>query len=259
MDRDGKKTPYIFQRINESVSYLRIENFADSDGLSLLLKENDAELRAAKILLIDVRGNEGGNSVSYDPLLKYCLPNGKRLCDLALSDDGVLRYGQEILYSERNCDVRIEIIEGLMQKNLSKHEETVFEQALRELRNLRGKGFVKVTETEDSDIMGDSDVEHVYILTDSSCCSAGDAFVYLFGRLPKVKVFGRPTQGILDYSNVAYALFGEYALVYPTSRLLSLDYGEGMMRKGVPVDEYIPWKPEHLERDADLEYVLKLL
>ncbi len=34
---------------------------------------------------------------------------------------------------------------------------------------------------------------------------------------------------------------------------------EEMMGKGVPVDEYIAWTPEHLVRDVDLEYVLEKL
>ncbi len=258
-DWDNVKSPYIFKKITPSVVYLRMDDFVDSTGISSLLDENDFELRTTKNFIIDVRGNGGGNSFSYYPLLKYCLPKGKKLGDLGMTDNGVLGYGQEILYSERNCDVRIEIIEEMMQKNLSKSDEDIFKQAIRELRELRGKGFIKETEQDDCDIVGDSDVENVVILTDSSCCSAGDAFVYLFKMLPKVRVFGRPTQGVLDYSNVAYALFDEYALVYPTSRLISLDYGKGMMGKGVPVDEYITWTPEHLERDVDLEYVLKKL
>ena len=65
-----------------------------------------------------MRGNGGGNSFSYYPLLKYCLPNGKMLADLHLTDGSILQYGQEILYSERNCDVRIEIIEELLQNEL---------------------------------------------------------------------------------------------------------------------------------------------
>ncbi len=255
-DWENGKVPYVFEKFNPSVSYLRLDDFVDSTRISSLLEENDFELRTSKKLVIDVRGNGGGNSFSYYPLLKYCLPKGKKLNDLDLMDNGALGYGQEILYSKRNCDVRIEIIEDLMQKSMSKNDEDIFKQSIRELRELRGKGFVKEIEEDDSDVIGDSDVENVYILTDSSCCSAGDAFVYLFKMLPKVKVFGRPTQGILDYSNVAYALFDEYALIYPTSRLLSLDCGKGMMGKGVSVDEYIPWTPEHLERDVDLEYVL---
>jgi len=258
-DWEKGNSPYIIKKITPSVSYLRLDDFVDSSGISSLLEENDYELRVIQNLIIDVRGNGGGNSFSYYPLLKYCLPKRKKLGDLGLTDNGAMGYGQEILYSERNCDVRIEIIEEMMQKNLSKSDEDIFEQAIREMRELRGKGFIKEIEEDDCDIVGDSEVENVVILTDGSCCSAGDAFVYLFKMLPKVKVFGRPSQGILDYSNVAYALFDEYALVYPTSRLISLDYGKGMMGKGVPVDAYIPWTPEHLERDVDLEYVLKSL
>lgn len=251
----SEKAPYSYEKINDSISYLRFEDFVDYTEISSLLEKNDFDLRTTKNLVIDVRGNGGGNSFSYEPLLKYCLPNGKKLSDLDLPDDNILQYGQEILYSERNCDVRIEIIEEMMSDSLSKYEADRLKQIVNELRELRGKGFIKELEDNNSNVMGDSDVENVVILTDSSCCSAGDMFVYLFKMFPKVKVFGRPTQGILDYSNVAYALFDEYALVYPTSRLLSLDYGKGMMGEGVAVDEYITWTPEHLIRDVDLENV----
>lgn len=200
-----------------------ILKYADSTGILTLLQEHDSEICNTKNLIIDVRGNGGGNSFSYYPLLKYCLPNGKTLSDLHLTDSGMLQYGQEIIYSERNCDLRIEILEEMMQKNMSTADEDIFKQAIRELREFRGSGFVKEREEVDSEIIGDSNVDKVIILTDSSCCSAGDA------------------------------------LVYPTSRLLSLDYGKGMMGKGVSVDTYIPWTPEHLERDVDLEYVLKKL
>ncbi len=258
-DWNSEKAPYIYKKITPAVSYLRFEDFSDAAAISLLLEQNDAELRITKNLVIDVRGNGGGNSFAYEPLLKYCLPKRKKFSETILSEDGITKYGQEILYSERNCDVRIEIIEELMHSNMSGYEQDIYKQAIDELRALRGKGFVKESGDEDYDVIGDSDVENVVILTDSSCCSAGDAFVDLFRRLPKVKVCGRPTQGILDYSNAAYALFDAYALVYPTSRLLALVYGKGMMGKGVPVDEYIAWTPEHLVRDVDLEYVLERL
>ncbi|MBE5853665.1 MAG: hypothetical protein E7299_12090 [Lachnospiraceae bacterium] len=258
-DWDSSELQYYFTKINSDVAYLKFADFADSTGILTLLQEHDSEICNTKNLIIDVRGNGGGNGFSYYPLLKYCLPNGKTLCDLYLTDSGMLQYGQEILYSERNCDVRIEILVEMMQKNMSTSDEDIFKQAISKLRELRGSGFVKEREEVDSEITGDSNVDKVIILTDSSCCSAGDSFVYLFKMLPKVKVVGRSTQGILDYSNVAYALFDEYALVYPTSRLLSLDYGKGMMGKGIPVDTYIPWTPEHLKRDVDLEYVLTRL
>ena len=46
-------------------------------------------------------------------------------------------------------------------------------------------------------------------------------------------------------------------MVYPTSRDGSIDSGEGMGHKGVPVDHYISWTPVHLEKDVDMEYVLE--
>lgn len=255
-DWDSSEPLYSFRKINVNVAYLKFSDFADATGILTLLQEYDFEISNTKNLIIDVRGNGGGNSFAYYPLLKYCLPNDKSLNDIELNDGNMLQYGQEILYSERNCDVRVEILEEFMNNNLSEADRSIFIQAIAELKAKRGKGFVKETEEYDDEIVGASNVEKVYILTDSSCCSAGDEFVYLFKMMPKVTVFGRSTQGILDYSNVAYALFDEYALVYPTSRLLALDHGEGMMGKGVEVDEYIPWTPEHLERDVDLEYVL---
>ena len=256
-DWDSSELPYSFRKINSDVAYLKFKDFVDSTGILTLLQEYDLEICNTKNLIIDVRGNGGGNSFAFYPLLKYWLPNSKTLNDFALNDSGMLQYGQEILYSERNCDVRIEIFEEFMNNHLSEADKSIFIQAIAELKAKRGNGFVKETEEYDSEVVGDSNVEKVYILTDSSCCSAGDEFVYIFKMLPKVTVVGRSTQGILDYSNVAYSLFNEYALVYPTSRLLALDHGEGLMGKGVEVDDYIPWTPEHLERDVDLEYVLK--
>lgn len=256
---DCAEPAYFFKRMNNSTVYLRMADFMDATRISSLCEENDSEIRNAKNLIIDVRRNGGGNGISYYPLLKYCLPYGKKLCELDLADDSTLNYGQEILYSERNCDVRIEIIEELLQNDLSEQNQDFLKSAISELKELRGKGFVADYEEEDIDVMGDSYIENVFILTDESCCSAGDAFVDMFKGLPKVKVVGRATEGIQDYSNVAYALFDEYALIYPTSRLLSLDYGKGMMKKGVPVDEYIPWTPEHLKRDVELEYVMTVL
>lgn len=259
IDWDNQDNKYSYKKITPSVSYLKIEDFMDANRISSILAENDLELRATRNLVIDVRGNSGGNDYACEPLLKYCLPKGKRLRDLELAEDDIQRYGQEILYSERNCDARIEIIDELIQASKSEDEKEFLENAVKELRNLRGKGFIQEAIEDDSSVIGDSDVEKVVILTDSSCCSAGDAFVNLFKRLPKVKVFGRPTQGILDYSNVAYALFDEYAFIYPTSRLLALDYGKGIMGKGIAVDEYIEWTPEHLERDVDLDYALNII
>ena len=65
--------------------------------------------------------------------------------------------------------------------------------------------------------------------------------------------------GILDYSNVAMIEYGEFWIGYPTSRLTCVEGGNGMMGKGVPVDVYVPWTPEHLTRDVDMDKVRELI
>ena len=50
----------------------------------------------------------------------------------------------------------------------------------------------------------------------------------------KVKVLGRPTAGVNDYSNLAVMEWADtFALYYPTSRLSIIDKGEGMSGIGI--------------------------
>ncbi len=61
--------------------------------------------------------------------------------------------------------------------------------------------------------------------------------------------------GILDYSNCCVKDFGDYELLFPTSRDTRIDQGKGRMIRelnGYPDS----WTPEHLERDVDLEKCL---
>ena len=63
--------------------------------------------------------------------------------------------------------------------------------------------------------------------------SSGDNFVQMMKQFKKVTVVGRPTLGILDYSNCCTVDYGNYQLMFPTSRCLSLDQGKGMTDQGV--------------------------
>ena len=101
--------------------------------------------------------------------------------------------------------------------------------------------------------------EKIVLLADVTCGSSGDSFVDIMKRMPKVTVIGRPTLGILDYSNCCVADFGDYELCYPTSRSLAIDAGCGMTDIGVLPDIEVLWTPKHLERDIDLEVALDYL
>ena len=89
--------------------------------------------------------------------------------------------------------------------------------------------------------------------------SSGDNFVRMMKTFQKVTVLGRPTLGILDYSNCCEVDYGEYQFFFPTSRSLAIDHGKSMTDKGVQPDILVPWSPRHLENDVDLELALKWL
>ena len=99
----------------------------------------------------------------------------------------------------------------------------------------------------------------MFLLTDDRCASAGDSLSAELRCSPKVTVVGRPTAGANDYSNCCVQRYGDFSLQYPMSRSLLIDRGEGKLHRGEPVDVYIPWTPEHIERDVDLERVREML
>lgn len=253
---DGKwehRTPYEFKVLNDDITFMRLDDFGDEEAIMKLYADNDTSICSHKYLIIDARQNAGGSDTCFLPILKYCLPEGKKLDDLNLESSG-----DEVLYSERNVDVRLQMLSAYKEMELPEETLTILNQMEAELIKNRGKGFKPQIELLDIPIVGNATPEKVFILSDCDCGSSGDSFVRVMGMLPKVTVVGRPTMGILDYSNICEIQLDEYTFIYPTSRSLSIDEGKGMGKKGVPVDHFIPWTPKHLEEDIDLNYTLKL-
>lgn len=218
----------------------------------------------SRYLIIDVRGNSGGSDSAFFPLIRYCLPEGVACKDVKLKSNKFSECGMEINFSERNCAIRKQSIEEYVSQDIPEESKAMLNNMIEELDRNCGKGFITVSEDDGGDgidlpYTGDTKVERVFVITDEDCGSSGDNCVLVLGAFPKVTVVGRPTMGIMDYSNVAFENYGDFRLMYPTSRLTYIDKGIHMMAEGVPVDEYIPWTPEHLERDVDVEYILNNL
>ena len=248
---------YLCKKLNEDTAYLRLKDFSDEEQIQKLYVEHDALLRSSEYLIIDVRDNGGGTDTAFLPLLEFCLPEGWGIQDL---EDGIYDGGNEINYSVRNCQSRLKDLAEFRQMELPEETLKILEEMERELAEKQGKGFV-TEESADLElpITGAALPRKVYILPDSGCASSGDNFVDVMRKSPKVTVVGRPTMGILDYSNCTFRSYGEYMFMYPTSRALYLDRGVQMRNHGVPVDVYVEWTPEHLTRDVDLETVLALI
>ncbi len=257
---ESAEEKYSCKDMRKGISFIRLADFSDEEQIQQMYAENTELLKNSKTLIVDVRNNGGGSDTCFLPLLQYALPNGKRIDELDLVDASANRDGSEINYSLRNCDTRLKAVDEYLNMELPEETRTILQMMKDELLENRGKGFIKREKEEmDIPIVGDSNVEEMYIITDSGCGSSGDNFVAVFSMFPKVTVVGRPTMGILDYSNVAFVQYDDFSLMYPTSRLISVESGNGMMKKGVKVDYYVPWTLEHLKGDVDLEFVMKLI
>lgn len=255
-----KSTPFVFEQLTDDTVYLKLENFSDNKGIAELYEKASSAMAQNKNLIIDVRVNHGGSGGLYYPLLPYLLGAGQSLAEvMAESDDGM-----EILYTERNVDLRLAIFEEcLAASDVLPEERASLEVFRADLLAKRGQGFVAYEDSDNSgadQLVGRTDgPERVIVLADVTCGSSGDNFVWLTRLLDKVTVMGRPTMGILDYANCCDADFEQFRLIFPTSRYLGIDTGKGMTDIGILPDVHIPWTPEHLERDVDLDMALDFL
>ena len=253
------KPRYTCRQLEDGIACLRLKDFGDDTAINALIQENDELLRNSEYLIIDVRGNGGGNDSAYAPLFEYCTAENE-----PPHTAGAFDCGMEINYTERNCDARLKQFEPMLEQDIPQATRDMLTNFVAELKQNRGKGFIRFGDsTEDNEPAplrtGTALPRKVFILTDEGCASSGDAFVYEISKCSKVTVVGRPTMGILDYSNCSGQDYGRYKLGYPTSRLLCLDEGIHMRRCGIPVDIHIPWTPEHCQRDVDFETVLALI
>ena len=150
----------------------------------------------------------------------------------------------------------------MQQEEISPETIKLLEEMKEELLRHRGKGYVPYQHESEEffpEVRGGRYPERIFVLSDIYCVSSGDNFVQMMKQFKKVTVVGRPTLGILDYSNCCTVDYGDYRLMFPTSRCLSLDQGKGMTDQGVLPDIEIPWTPSHFERDVDLDKCLELI
>lgn len=247
---------YSYRDLGKGTLYIKLLDFTDEGAIRNLYNECNDLLNSCENLIVDVRDNGGGTDTAFFPLFEYCYPSDKKLDDYIPKQPPMA-----INYSLRNCDARLKLLDELFKGEIPEDIRPAVENMKNNLLKYRGQGMVVDESMDDEtgigDIVGRALPHKVWIITDQNCGSSGDAFVYDMSFSPKVTVVGRPTLGIIDYSNCSVETWEHFKMVYPTSRSGALDLGEGTGHKGVPVDHYIPWTPEHLERDVDLEYVLE--
>ena len=253
-DRYTPNNRYTFHDLGHDTLLIQLLDFADEAAIRHLYQQYRERLERCKHLIVDVRNNSGGADTAFFPLFEFCYPAGKSVNEFLPK-----RRPMSVNYSERNCEARLKMIDAFLSESVSEDVRPLVKQMQKQLIQNKGKGFLADHQAENDDpaMFGKTLPRKVWIITDQDCLSSGEAFVQDMSHSPKVTVVGRPTRGILDYSNCAVASWDQFWMLYPTSRSGELDIGTAMGHKGIPVDHYIPWSPLHLEKDVDLEYVLK--
>ena len=248
----GKKSEkYSFKKFSDETLYLKFKDFADVEAINALYEKCAEALEGCRFLIVDVRGNAGGADAAFFPLIKYAYPEG-----VSFSDYEKTMYPIEINFSDRNCDERLALLKRFFGDNVPEEAKPMVDKMLGELEENRGKGFVISIDNSGENIVGRKSPEKVFVITDEGCVSSGEAFVEAMAFSSRVEVVGRPTGGIIDYSNLNFVQLDDFTLAYPTSRDTRIDQGKGVGQKGVPVDHYIPWSPESIGQDPELDYIL---
>jgi C-terminal processing protease CtpA/Prc len=245
------RDPYEIKKIADLMVYLRFDNFVESEKIQDILNRNKDTLESAPYWIIDVRKNNGGSDIAYASLLPY----------LFSKKETITNEDTYLLMSERNCKLRVEILENYLNQYSQNNEAKVMIKTyLNEVYQNWGKGFIK--QDQPNIIKFDQTLVHpkkVCILTDVTCSSSGEQFVLDAKQAKKVHVLGRPTLGVLDYSNLAKVkLNHRFTLWYPTSKTANTLRHE-FTHQGIMPHTLIPWSPAHIDEDIDLIEAIKLL
>lgn len=225
VDFEGGNDWPTVQKLDDENVLMSIPSFSvDYQVWKNVVNEHKGTLRNARNLIIDIRGNRGGNAIYFS------------IFDLFSDQERKGGQGQ-VLASEDN-----KAYFGRYNNNIYKRVVADFEQHMGEI--------VDGPKYPDNFIKRDkrSKVEQVAILTDEACMSAAESFIiHAKASSTLVKTFGSPTAGVIDYTSVnaielssgdQHIYFG-----YPTSTLHKDIPENGFNKTGiipdVPIDEQV--------------------
>lgn len=253
--RHYKRTLYVpeysYKILDNQTAYLKITDFAEEEPILKLIRDNKKSLDSINNLIIDVRVNYGGNDSFYFPLLHYVFNNNLYFRELFSGNERMYTN-----YTERNCNLWIQELQEYLNQDLDYETSRMIETEIKTVKENYDKGLLEVPEDDDFRIEGRNTPEKIYVLSDYYCGSSGDTFVANLKKSSKVTVIGRPTMGIMDYFNVVTEDYGIFEFIYGISKMHS-DYS--INGQGVEPHIYIPWTPDHLKRDVDLDYALQYM
>ena len=242
--------------IGKDTLYLDLPHFVDEEAVEKLIAAKEKSLGRCRKLILDLRHNVGGSETAFLPLLDYIFPEEVLVRDLYEEK------GLYTKYTENNCRRKKEMFEQYLPQ-ADGATKALVEELMAELDEKSGRGFIWEKDqelAEDETVVGGRCVaEKIIILSDTYCEYAGETFIQLCKKSPRVTVIGRPTMGNVDYCNPISVLYNDkFIFTYPISKVKATFEGKGISGKGVAVDQYIPWTPVECNLDVILNRAIAM-
>lgn len=205
---------FYLKKLTPKTSILKLPSFEYQNLQTIddLIENNKNLLEESENLIIDLRGNPGGTTTAYEKLLPY------------ISGKTIRHSGAEFLATQ----TYINNLEAY-KKTLDKDTPTEgIDKQIQTLKENLGK-FVNFNASEKPQIIevAAKSPKNVIVFADKGTGSSAEYFLFIAKQSKKVKIFGLPSYGALDYGNAYLVDFGctDYQIFMPTYRALRLpDY-----------------------------------
>ncbi len=229
-----------FRKINPDFVYLKLGSFMQwkVNLLDSIIKANDTIIRQTKYLIIDLRGNSGGDGTTSNRLLQLIYTNP------VIYPSSQIRSSPEIIQSVQQG------ISWMEKNDPSSSYLAARRQLLEKLKAHSGE----LVSTGDSTIRKMNSVyqypEKVAVLADKGSASASEYFLFESMQSKKVTRFGTNTAGAMDYGNVHEIRLScdEFKVRAATSRNGWIDrFGLRIDNIGFKPDVYIPQDEDWIE------------
>ena len=235
---------YTAKAMNDSTFFLRIPSFADSES-NKIVEKNMKEITSRPYLIVDLRGNGGGNDMNFQTLmaLVYSQPYLTHGVELYATPDFLSLYRK--LATENPKETWAKFCQDMADSVAQHLGGYVLRPGLQRIRLIKRDSVYPYP-------------RKVGILIHGRNASSAEQFILEAKNSEKVTLFGNePTQGTIDLSNV-YSFtspLGWFQLSIPTTRScrwpdITID------GKGIAPQIPVPYPDSMQERDLIGEEIL---
>jgi hypothetical protein len=241
-----------FRVLSTKTVLITAPSFQDRYGAPMneLIRRHLRRIGATENLIVDVRRNGGGSDSTYSPLMPLLEANPHT------------QAGAEFLATPVNIEATAAVC-GLLAPG-SKDCEEFIAPVLKAMRAAKPGTYVLPAggtrlETSTPNRVA-THPRRVAVMIDRKCASSCEEFVLAARQSFKVKLFGRPTFGALDYSNLRPHDLpsGTRRLFYATSRSLRLP-AYSVDIDGVGPDHLLPDPVDESAFTAEVDVVRRVM